>query len=100
MQSRVAMIAGVTMLMTARCASTLMAPPNADLSGKWAGDWIYQPSTISAGTLSGTIQQDGNKLSGNFLIMGGGNAARKPSATIIGFISGNQCPCPSHLLGP
>ena len=89
MNKRVAMIAAVMMLTTA-CASTPMAPPSADLSGKWAGDWAYQPSTIGAGTLSGTIQQDGNKLSGNFLIVGGGNAVRNPSAMIIGFISGNQ----------
>jgi hypothetical protein len=83
-------MAGVLMLTAAACATTPMAPPSANLSGKWAGSWAYQPSTIGAGTLSGTFQQDGNKLSGNFLIIGGGSAVRNPSAMIIGFISGNQ----------
>ena len=90
MRTRVGLVAGAVMLATAACASTPSAPPSVNVSGKWAGTWAYQPSTLGAGTLSGTFQQDGGKLSGNFLVIGGGNAVRNPAATIIGFVSGNQ----------
>src|SRR5215813_12013171 len=91
MSTRIGVIVGLVTLMTAACATTPSAPPGVNVSGKWAGTWAYQPSTIGAGTLSGTFQQDSDgKLSGNFLIVGGGNAVRNPAATIIGFVSGNQ----------
>jgi len=90
MRIRVGFMAGAVMLAAAACATTPSAPPGVNVSGKWAGTWAYQPSTLGAGTLSGTFQQDGGKLSGNFLIIGGGNAVRNPAATIIGFVSGNQ----------
>ena len=52
------------MLMAVACATTPMAPPSANLTGKWAGNWSYSPDTLGAGTLSGTFQQNGNSLSG------------------------------------
>ena len=90
MRVRAALTVAVLMLTAAGCATTPMSPPSANLTGKWAGNWSYEPSTIGAGALSGSFQQDGNKLSGNFLIIGGGSAVRNPSAMLIGFISGNQ----------
>ena len=45
---------------------------------------------LAGGTSSVTFQQDGGNLSGNFLIIGGGNTVRYPSASIIGFVSGRQ----------
>ena len=67
-----------------------MAPPSVNVSGKWAGNWSYPDPAVGGGTLSGTFQQDGEKLSGNFLIIGGGNTVRYPAATIIGFVSGRD----------
>ena len=90
MRTRVGLMVGAAMLMAAACATTPMAPPSVNLSGKWAGNWSYSPDTLGAGTLSGTFQQDGNNLSGNFLIIGGGSMVRNPSALVIGFVSGNQ----------
>ena len=72
------------------CASTPTAPPAVNVTGKWAGDWTYPDPALGGGTLSGTFQQDGGNLSGNFLIIGGGNTVRNPAATIIGFVSGRQ----------
>ena len=86
----VLLMVGTVMLMAVACATTSMAPPSVNLTGKWAGNWSYSPDTLGAGTLSGTFQQDGNKLSGNFLIIGGGSMVRNPSALIIGFVSANQ----------
>jgi hypothetical protein len=90
MRTRGGLIIGAVMLTAAACATSPLAPPSVNVSGKWAGTWSYEPSTIGAGTLSGTFQQEGSKLSGNFLIIGGGSAVRNPSAMIIGFVSGNQ----------
>ena len=86
----VAVLLGGAMVMASACATTPMAPPSVNVSGKWAGDWSYPDPALGGGTLSGTFQQDGGKLSGNFLIIGGGNTIRNPAATIIGFVSGNQ----------
>jgi len=72
------------------CASTPTAPPAVNVTGKWAGNWTYPDPALGGGTLSGTFQQDGGNLSGNFLIIGGGNTVRYPAATIIGFVSGRQ----------
>jgi len=72
------------------CASTPTAPPAVNATGKWAGNWTYPDPALGGGTLSGTFQQDGGNLSGNFLIIGGGNTVRYPAATIIGFVSGRQ----------
>ena len=77
-------------VMTTGCASTPTAPPSVNVSGKWAGNWTYPDPALGGGTLSGTFQQDGGNLSGNFLIIGGGNTVRYPAATLIGFVSGRQ----------
>jgi hypothetical protein len=90
MRARVLLMAGTAMLMAAACATTPPAPPSVNLTGKWAGNWSYEPSNLGAGTLSGTFVQEGAKLSGNFLIVGGGSMVRHPAALVIGFVSGNQ----------
>jgi len=74
----------------AGCASTPAAAPAVNVTGKWAGNWTYPDPALGGGTLSGTFQQDGTNLSGNFLIVGGGNTVRYPSASVIGFVSGRQ----------
>ena len=90
MRTWVALMLGAVIVTVGACASTPTAPPSVNVSGKWAGDWSYPDPAMGGGTLSGTFQQDGGKLSGNFLIIGGGNTVRYPAATIIGFVSGNQ----------
>ena len=75
---------------TTGCASTPTAPPAVNVTGKWAANWTYPDPALGGGTLSGTFQQDGGNLSGNFLIIGGGNTVRYPAATVIGFVSGRQ----------
>ena len=94
------LIAGLMMLTAVACSTAQSAPPSVDVSGKWAATWAYQPSTLGAGTVSGTFLQDSGKLSDNFLIVGGGNAVRNPAATIVGFISGNQVTCRNRPPAP
>src|SRR5262249_30016748 len=64
------------------CASTPTAPAAVNVTGKWAGNWTYPDPALGGGTLSGTFQQDGGNLSGNFLIIGGGNTVRYPAASV------------------
>jgi hypothetical protein len=90
MRILVVLMLGVVIVTFGACASTPMTPPSVNVSGKWAGDWSYPDPAFGSGTMSGTFQQDEGKLSGNFLIIGGGSTVRYPAATIIGFVSGNQ----------
>ena len=78
------------MIAASACATTPAAAPTVDVTGKWAGDWSFENPSLGGGTLSGSFQQDGSKVSGNFAIVGGGSAVRYPSATIFGTVSGNE----------
>lgn len=91
MRTTLGLLLGAIVIIASACVSSTPAvPPSVNVTGSWEGDWSFQNMTLGAGTLSGTFKQDGSKLSGNFLIVGGGGAVRFPAATVIGFVSGNQ----------
>ncbi len=70
-----ALTLATAIILAPACATTPSVPPGVNVSGKWAGDWSYPDPALGGGTLSGTFQQDGGRLSGNFLIIGGGNTS-------------------------
>jgi len=82
------MLAGVGCATSPGAAPT--AAPTVNVTGRWAGTWSFQNPSLGAGSLSGSFQQDGSRISGTFTIVGGGNAVRNPSAMLVGFVSGNQ----------
>ncbi len=90
MRSVLGLLLASAMIVVSGCATTPTAPPTVDVTGKWAGDWSFENPRLGAGTLSGTLQQAGDKLSGTFTIIGGGGTVRYPSAKIVGFVSGNE----------
>ena len=69
------------------CATTPMAPPTVDVTGKWAGTWNYENPTLGGGQIWGTFKQDGSKLSGLFNVTG---PVVNNTAEVIGFVSGNE----------
>ena len=81
------LLAGV-MIVGSGCATTesKMAPANVNVTGNWAGTWVYERQSLGQGTLTGTFQQDGDKLNGNFTIIGTGGRV----VPIIGFVTGND----------
>jgi len=81
------LLAGV-MLVGAGCSSVepKMSAPTVNVTGKWAGTWVYERQSLGQGELMGTFQQDGDRLSGNFTIIGTGGRV----VPIVGFVSGNN----------
>lgn len=58
------------------------------MSGSWSGTWQFRNLVNGAGSLEGSFQQDGAKLTGNFNVTG-------PTRTggvvnIVGFVQGHQ----------
>lgn len=62
------------------------SPASVDVTGPWAGTYAYQNQSRGAGTVTGTFQQDGQKLSGNLTLTGVGSQ----DYTVVGFVSGNE----------
>jgi len=73
------------------------SPATVDVTGSWAGTWAYENQSRGAGTLSGTLEQSGGKLSGNLTIIGPGGTDYR----VVGFVSGNDItlsqPTPGNL---
>ena len=90
MRALIGILVVSVMIVGSGCASTPAAPPTVNVTGSWAGTWSFETASLGGGSLRGTFQQDGARVSGNFTIVGGGSAVRFPAATIIGFVSGNQ----------
>jgi len=78
----------VLMLMVSGCASTPAAPPSVNVTGTWAGTWAFENPRLGAGSLTGTFQQDGAKLTGRFEV-NGPNVVNHVSQ-IGGVVSGNE----------
>ena len=62
------------------------SPASVDVTGPWAGTYVYQNQSLGAGTVTGTFQQDGQKLSGNLTLTGVGSR----DYAVVGFVSGNE----------
>ncbi len=58
----------------------------ADVSGQWVGTYVYQNQSRGAGTATATLQQDGQKLSGDLTMYNPGGTVY----TVVGFISGDE----------
>ena len=89
------MLLGLILLGVASCAGgpktdpALMAsdPPTVNVTGTWAGDWVYQPASLGSGHIKMTLQQTGSKVTGNVEVSG----TRMPrSGPIHALVSGNH----------
>jgi len=86
-------------IVVAGCATTLEAP-TVNVTGQWSGTWAYERATLGQGTLRGTLTQDGQRLSGNFSMAGGGGRLSGPRVvTVVGTVSGNQVILSQPFLG-
>ena len=63
------------------------APPSVNVSGNWVGTWQYESVQMGSGSLRGSFQQDGAKLSGNFDVTG---PVLNRTANLVGVVSGND----------
>jgi len=76
------------MMAVAACATAPTAPPSVDVTGNWAGTWSFENQMLGGGSMTGTFQQNGSKLSGRFEVQGP-NVINHVSQ-ISGYVSGNE----------
>lgn len=86
MLTRPGLLLASVMIAAAACATAAPAP-TVNVSGPWAGTWSYENPSLGGGDLRGTLQQDGDKLSGRFDVTG---PVVNRTANLIGFVSGNE----------
>ena len=86
---------GLILLGVASCASgpktdpALMAAeqPTVNVTGTWAGSWVYSPESAGSGQIKMTMQQTGSKVTGNVEVSG---AQMPRSGPVHALVSGNQ----------
>ena len=66
--------------------SSSATPVSVDVTGPWTGTMTYERPGRGEGTMVGTFQQSGDKLSGNLTVYG----VTGREYTVVGFVSGNH----------
>jgi hypothetical protein len=89
---------GGVVLGAAACASSgtsskSSAPPASNVTGRWTGTYVFQPSSAGNGLATVDWTQDGSKLKGNLAIQG---PHRFDPVVINGIMSGNDI----QIIGP
>jgi hypothetical protein len=84
---------GGVLLGAAACASsgassTSGAPPASNVAGRWAGPWVFEPSSAGNGQVSLSITQDGRQLKGTIEHIEGPHRGR--AGFFNGIMSGND----------
>jgi ABC-type glycerol-3-phosphate transport system substrate-binding protein len=91
------LIGGVA-LGAAACASSgtstkSSAPPASNVTGRWTGTYVFQPSSAGNGLATVNFTQNGNKVQGNLDVQG---PHQYQAAVINGIMSGNDI----QIIGP
>jgi hypothetical protein len=85
------LLLGGVALGAAACASSgaqsTSAPPASNVTGRWAGTYVFEPSSAGNGQATVDWTQDGSKLKGNLAIQG---PHRFNPVVINGIMSGND----------
>ena len=81
------LIVGLVVVGSAICASAPSAQSKPNLSGKWAGTWVFQNASLGGGQIEMTLTQKGTKATGNMVVTGA-PVDRTGSVTMI--LNGND----------
>ena len=89
---RVRVLAAIAVvLVIAGCASTSAPPPtqppSVNVTGKWLGNWMYQPVSLGGGQVVLDMNQVGADVTANVTVTGG--SVNRPT-TFEAVVSGNQ----------
>ncbi len=84
---------GGVVLGAAACASTESssmagAPPASNVAGRWAGTWVFDPSSAGSGEVTMSITQDGKQVKGTLETVSGPHRGRAGFFNAI--MSGND----------
>jgi hypothetical protein len=86
------MLLGGVVLSAAACASgttaTSGAPPATNVTGRWAGNWAFEPASAGSGQIALSMTQDGKNVKGTIEHIAGPHRGRAGSFT--GIMSGND----------
>jgi hypothetical protein len=66
------LVIGALVLMLSGCAATgsNTAPPSVDVSGKWAGTWVFRNPSMGSGDVLVDLKQSGAKTTGHLTVTG------------------------------
>ena len=64
------LLVGLVVLGSAVCASAPSAQTKSNLTGKWAGTWVFQNASLGGGQIEMTLTQKGSKATGNMVVTG------------------------------
>ena len=90
------LLIGTVLLAGAACATAPAVAPSVNVTGNWAGTWAYENPSVGTGDIRGTLNQDGNKVTGNFNITG---PVVNRVAIVTGTIAGNEIRLTSPATG-
>ena len=77
---------GAVLVIMAGCASsTPSAAPTVDVTGNWAGTWVYESSSAGSGTVQLALKQTGSAVTGQMDLQGG----RATAGPVTGSVSGS-----------
>jgi hypothetical protein len=80
------LLIGFTAVLTSACATTPQAP-TVDVTGDWAGDWVYTNPSLGGGQASVKLKQAGSDFNGDMTVSG---AAVNRTGYIQGTVSGSE----------
>ena len=81
------LLVGLVALVIAACATAPAAPPSVDVTGRWAGTWIFEDRSLGNGQISMTLKQTGAAYSGDMVVTGTPVELTGPTQ---GTVSGNE----------
>jgi hypothetical protein len=81
------LLIGLVALGGAIFASAPSAQTRPNISGKWAGTWVYQNTSLGSGQITMTLTQKGSKATGDMVVTG---APVDRTGAVSLMISGND----------
>src|SRR5262245_27426270 len=84
------LLAVAAVLLVGGCASggpSMGAPPSVNVTGRWLGNWTFDPVSMGGGQIVMNLNQVGAEVNGNLTVTG--PAINRPS-TIQATVEGNQ----------
>jgi len=81
------LLVGLVVLGTGAFASAPAAQAKVNLTGKWAGTWVFQNASLGGGQIEMTLTQKGSKATGNMVVTG---APVDRSGSVTMMISGSD----------
>ena len=81
-------VLGASACASSGTSSTSGAPPASNVAGRWAGSWVFDPSSAGSGEVTMSLTQDGKQVKGTLETVSGPHRGRAGFFNAI--MSGND----------